>query len=302
MVAHKTDASRLLVPCAYQGGKQRIAPQVVDHMLEVATTDEDTVFYDLCCGSGAVTVELLNRGVSPSRILMLDISSWGVFWGTVGDGSFSLELLSSYLEKVPQDKEEIHAFATKLAQEDASVDECYRYLLLQACSFGGKQIWRDGTVWRNAFFRKYWMPTPTSVRRSPANPMQPGPDELYARIEKIVSVAEGVRCVCDDIGVLLDEEIPRNSVIYIDPPYDNTTNYGFSFDVLALVQRLQSKGLENIFVSEGTPISEDAVRLHFGGPKGGISGCKKARHQEWISVFGCISSEVEHSALEVVSL
>ncbi|WP_230988293.1 DNA adenine methylase [Bathymodiolus japonicus methanotrophic gill symbiont] len=71
-------SSLLRVPCSYQGGKQRIAAQVVDHLLEAAP-NHNSRFYDLCCGSGAVSIELVNRGVEPSRIWMLDISTWGFF-------------------------------------------------------------------------------------------------------------------------------------------------------------------------------------------------------------------------------
>ena len=69
----------LRVPCSYQGGKQRIAAQIVDHLIDAAP-DSSSHFYDLCCGSGAVSIELVNRGIEPSRITMLDISS-GVYFG-----------------------------------------------------------------------------------------------------------------------------------------------------------------------------------------------------------------------------
>ncbi len=49
---------RMRVPCAYQGGKQRVAAQIVDHLLEAAP-EPDARFYDLCCGSGAVSIELV---------------------------------------------------------------------------------------------------------------------------------------------------------------------------------------------------------------------------------------------------
>ena len=53
----------LRVPCCYQGGKQRIASLVVERILSEA--DSEANFYDLCCGSGAISIELLNQGVSP---------------------------------------------------------------------------------------------------------------------------------------------------------------------------------------------------------------------------------------------
>ena len=62
----------LKTPCTYQGGKQRLASQIVDCIFKNSVITEDTVFYDLCCGSGAITVELINRGISSKNIVMLD--------------------------------------------------------------------------------------------------------------------------------------------------------------------------------------------------------------------------------------
>ena len=53
----------LRVSCTYQGGKQRFASPIVDHLL-TATTEPDSLFYDLCCGSGAISIELVNRGMN----------------------------------------------------------------------------------------------------------------------------------------------------------------------------------------------------------------------------------------------
>ena len=57
----------LKVPCSYQGGKQRIAPQIVDNLIE-ASNSSNSFFYDLCCGSGAISIELVNRGIDLSLI------------------------------------------------------------------------------------------------------------------------------------------------------------------------------------------------------------------------------------------
>lgn len=287
MNSQAAEPTNLVVPCCYQGGKQRIASQVVDHFFEKVRDARFTQFYDLCCGSGAITIELLRRGISPHQITMLDVGSWGSFWTAVGEGRFDLERFRWYIDQIPADKSLVHDFAAELAQADAAVDECYKYLILQACSFGGKQIWREGSAWRNAFFRSYWLPTPSSTRRSPANPMQPGPAELFARVERIVAAARGIRCIHGDVRLVLQENIERHAIVYIDPPYGNTTSYGFDLDLQALIDNLKAMGLKNIFVSEGVPVSDVAVRLRFGGPKGGISGAKSGRHEEWLNAFGC---------------
>lgn len=71
--------NKLTIPCAYQGGKQRIAKDIVDIFFKENGINEETKFYDLCCGSGAISIELVNRGVNPSNIIMVDKSPWDYF-------------------------------------------------------------------------------------------------------------------------------------------------------------------------------------------------------------------------------
>ena len=274
----------LRVPCSYQGGKQRVAAQIVDKLLE-ASSGPDTRFYDLCCGSGAVSIELVNRGVHQSRIVMLDISSWGTFWSAVGTGAFNMEVFEQYLADLPEDKRDFKRYMSLLSSAPIGKHEAELYPVLQACSFGGKQIWRDGYRWANACFRDYWEPTATSVRRSPANPMQPSPTELHRRIERLVQGMKGVVCLKKDIRDAAVHIVQGDSVVYIDPPYEGTTGYAYEFDVASLVHDLRLRGDIPIFVSEGAPLNNDAELLKVSGAKGGISGARKGRHEEWLSVF-----------------
>ncbi|PNC52327.1 hypothetical protein CXU06_11520 [Akkermansia muciniphila] len=277
--------SRMRVPCAYQGGKQRVAAQIADILL-LAAQSPTTFFYDLCCGSAAVSIELVNRGISPSQICMLDISSWGAFWSAIGSGSFDTDIFSQYLSGLPQDKHKFKSHLTALSALPIGEHEAELYPILQANSFGGKQIWRQGNHWLNACFRDYWEPTATSVRRSPANPMQPSPCELQRRIDMLSKGMRGITCFRQDIMSLLDTKIPDNAVVYVDPPYQNTTGYAFSFDVNAFINRfLEINHGTPLYVSEGAPLSTDAVKLSFGGANGGISGARKEKHQEWLSKF-----------------
>lgn len=275
----------LRVPCCYQGGKQRIAAEIVSIILDNdQSVSPNAKFYDLCCGSGAFTIELLNRGVAPAQITMLDKSSWGKFWSDIAAGHFDIERFHALLSKIPKDKRLIRDYMSRLSEMDiADEEESYVYIMLQACSFGGKQIWRDGNIWRNAFFRNYWEPTTTSVRRSPANPMQPSPENLEKRIAALVSSCKGITCLHSDIYSLLNENIPENSIIYIDPPYQNATGYAFGFDVMDFVERLKDKTAAHIYISEAVPLTESAVHLNYGGANGGISGYRAKKHQEWLS-------------------
>ena len=274
----------LRVPCAFQGGKQRVAAQIVDLLLETAP-GPNSRFYDLCCGSAAVSVELINRGVDPSRIWMLDISSWGSFWSAIGSGRFNIDIFDRFLSELPSDKRDLKAHMSALSALPVGEHEAELYPLLQACSFGGKQIWRNGDHWANACFRDYWEPTATSIRRSPANPMQPSPTELRRRINALVDGMRGVTCLNMDIMMVLSDPFPKDSVVYVDPPYQSTTGYAFNFDTTLFTSRFRELNEVPLFVSEGVPLSENAKMLTFGGSNGGISGIRKEKHQEWLSQF-----------------
>lgn len=242
----------LVSPCSYQGGKQRVAKEIVDYILNTTFLSKDTKFYDLCCGSGAVTVELLNRGVPPENITMCDKSSWGVFWKSIGEGIFDLNKFYKYSKAVPRDKSLIQAHIKELSKTNADVDEEYKYILLQASSFGGKQICKKDGKWQSPSFRNFWQPTETSNRRSVVNPMMPMIDELEKRVKILVDNCKGLTCHHKDIYEMLDiiENDKSDKVIYIDPPYTNTSGYAFSFDYSDFLSKLFDVTVAHIFVSE----------------------------------------------------
>lgn len=275
---------RMRVPCSYQGGKQRVATQIVDILLDAAP-GPNSLFYDLCCGSAAISIELVNRGIDPSRIWMLDISSWGVFWSAIGSGTFNMAVFDQFLSELPSDKRDFKAHMSTLSELPVGDHEVELYPLLQACSFGGKQIWRRGDSWANACFRDYWEPTETSIRRSPANPMQPSPAELRRRIDILARGMKGVTCLNTDIMEFLSIPVSEDAVVYVDPPYQGTTGYAFNFDLTSFVRYFREENQVPLFVSEGIPLNDNATMLAFGGAKGGISGVKKGKHQEWLSRF-----------------
>src|SRR3546814_4309702 len=87
------------LPCAYQCCKQRFAAQSVDLLLG-ANPGPNTRFYDLFCGSAAFSIELVKRGIEPSRIFMLVISSWGVFWTAICSGTFDMDVFDQFLSEL----------------------------------------------------------------------------------------------------------------------------------------------------------------------------------------------------------
>ena len=277
-------SSILRVPCSYQGGKQRIASQIVDIILE-SLPSENTQFYDLCCGSGAISIELVNRGIDPKSISMLDISSWGTFWSAIGSNTFNMDIFDHLLAELPDSQKDFKKYLSELSEQPVDKNEAELYPILQACSFGGKQIYRKEKKWANACFRDYWEPTETSIRRSPANAMQPSPNELRRRVNAIVTKMSGVTCFNMDIMELLSTPLPKNSIVYIDPPYQNTTGYAYNFDLDLFIKRFREINNVPLFISEGTPLNEKAIMLNFGGANGGISGSRKNKHHEWLSRF-----------------
>ena len=286
----------LEIPCSYQGGKQRLAKQIVDIFYKENNINDDTKFFDLCCGSGAISLELINRGFNPNNITMIDNGCFGQFWQDIANGEFDLDVFKREIENLPN-LENIQSYLKKLS--DLPVDEdkmVYHYLLLQAGAFGSKQIWIENNKWKNNTFRSYWLPTETSNRRSPVNPMMPMPNTLYNRVEAIVEQLSGSiiasRESVFDAVYRIDEERNKgnkNIIIYIDPPYANTTGYKETFDIYSLEGQIWSTS--PIYISEGYKMqgASESYLLSIGRTKGNISGeAKKKPTEEWLNRFNLI--------------
>ena len=267
-------------PVTFQGAKVRLASQIVD----VLWAGKDTKYFDLCCGGGSISLQLFRRGVPPENITMVDAGPWGDFWRAIASGSFDLGVLRMLLDMIPKDRSKIRDHIERLSNTNASVMTPYVYLLLQASSFGGKAIWREGDKWKNTTFRGYWEPKDGCNRQSPVNPMMPMPDELYRRVEAIVRSdlygrVRGCRCVLpecmEELGLI------GQGVAYIDPPYKGATGYGRAFDVVSAAKRFDGV----CYVSEGVPLTKEAHRLSEHRQKGGVSGKRERKQEEWISVF-----------------
>ena len=286
----------LEIPCSYQGGKQRLAKQIVDIFYKENNINDDTKFFDLCCGSGAISLELINRGFNPNNITMIDNGCFGQFWQDIANEEFDLDIFKREIENLPN-LENIQSYLKKLS--DLPVDEdkmVYHYLLLQAGAFGSKQIWIENNKWKNNTFRSYWLPTETSNRRSPVNPMMPMPNTLYNRVESIVKQLSGSiiasRESVFDAVYRIDEERNKgnkNIIIYIDPPYANTTGYKETFDIYSLEGQIWSTS--PIYISEGYKMqgASESYLLSVGRTKGNISGeAKKKPTEEWLNRFNLI--------------
>lgn len=276
--------NKLEIPCAYQGGKARIANKIVDIIFKENRIDENTKFYDLCCGSGAISIELIKRGIYPENIIMVDKSPWGLFWQKVGLSEFSTDVFRLYINDIPKDITKIKDYANNLLDQPANDglfdNLVYKFLILQACAFGSTATWVENNQWKKAGgLRGYWLPTKTSSRKSPVNPMMPMPDTLYKRVETIVHEMEGIIGICEDVN---DIEIEKDSIIYIDPPYEGTAHYGYNLDYRTFLKK--HKGF-TIYLSEGKKLTEDSYLISGARKKGGINGDRKSINEEWLNVF-----------------
>lgn len=265
-------------PVTYQGAKGRLAGVIVDTI----GLPFDGRFFDLCCGSGAVAVEAVRRGQISSSVVMVDMSPWGDFWRMIGNGTFDVDEMEAWCGRVPKEPANVKDFIEGLYREPVDVGGVYAFLLLQAATVGGAALWDENGRWqRSSGFRDLWLPTATSSRRSPVNPMMPMPDTILRRVgvlaEKMRGVV-GVRGDAADVAALAD----RRDRVYIDPPYGGTTSYGYALDVRATATR----SVAPCWVSEGLPLTTNAYRLSAGASKGGMTGDRKrSAHEEWLSVF-----------------
>lgn len=267
-----------------------MAKQIVDIFYKENKIDDDTKFFDLCCGSGAITLELINRGVHPSNITMVDVGCYGAFWNSVANCEFEIEDFHKEILKLPP-VEQIHDYLQELS--NAPVDKekmVYHYLLLQAGSFGSKQIWIEDGKWKNNSFRNYWLPTETSNRRSPVNPMMPMPETLFQRTKDIVGELSGrinaINAYVEQIYYIFDNLQDNNAIVYIDPPYAGTTKYGFSVDPYGAMMSIWNN--IPIYISEGYKMEniKSATLLSSGRSKGNISGyTTKKPCEEWLNKF-----------------
>lgn len=283
--------SKLYPPCSYQGGKQRLAAKIVDIIFSETNVRSDTKFFDLCCGSGAFSIELFNRGVAPENIIMIDAGLMGLFWEKISSGEFNLDLFRRKIDELP-DVQDIQSYLKGISSAKPNEEELvYDYLLLQAGAFGSKQIWVEDGRWKNCSFRSYWMPTETSNRKSPVNPMMPMPEVLYDRVKDIVSEMSGKITahhgfVENYFDWYFDADSDSNAIVYVDPPYRETAKYKFSTDISNIVANIWNN--IPIFISEGCEVygAEKSWLLSSGRSKGNMNAyINKAPTQEWLSLL-----------------
>jgi len=143
----KTD---LVPPVSYQGGKVRLASVILEKIFNNGEF-ECHQFYDVCCGSGAITVELINLDIIPKdKIVMIDNGPWGLVWQKICSGNFNLDHFRAMLDSIPQDLHLVKDYMEHLASQPVDKGNAAEvFLMLQAASFEGKAIWIEEGAWKN---------------------------------------------------------------------------------------------------------------------------------------------------------
>lgn len=239
---------KLLPPCGYKGGKRRYGEIIANQILSLQRTGK---IWDVCCGSGAVTLALINKGISSEDIICVEAGPWALFWKSVADETFDIDYFESMIYKViNMDQKKVAEWVeTTIAKEEPSAE---RFIILQACAYGAEAVWWDNTKWRrghsktnrNYCARKYWEPGLNSKEKKPRGTMFV-PQTVLEMTKSILNRAKGLSVIQGDAQ---HEVVPVDGdIVYIDPPYYGVSGYGWELDVLKLVEKLEVP----MIVSEG---------------------------------------------------
>lgn len=268
-------------PVTFQGGKQRLAPAIID----IIRPSPDEPFADLCCGSGAVTIEAVSRGQPTATVTMVDNGPWGQVWEEVGAGRFSLDALARVATAVPAKVSQQAGFLAELFKQSATIDTTATFLILQAGSWGGAAVVRrpDDTWYGHP--RGMWVSKIDPRKRT--GTMMPATSEIQRRMHVLCDLLLGVQvhrgCFTNTANL--------SGTVYIDPPYTGVRSYDNrktrTFDFAGVAARMPNA---KVWVSEARALSTTAHLLSdaAGRKMGGVSGKRKTANEEWLSL--CVGS------------
>jgi hypothetical protein len=283
MTIRLTPKERLEPPVGYTGGKRRFAAPIADRLL----AHKPERIFDLGCGSGAVTMELLNRGFPLENLVMVDAGPWGWFWKAVADGTLDIMRVRSFFDVIlKMDPRHVANFVESDVATLPPTAETF--LVLQAAAFGSTPVWWDGNRWRrgegNRGFqaRGFWEPGPKSKETKPRGTIFT-PEKILRRTEEAARRMRGIKAVH---GKAEDLALMPPGVVYIDPPYANFSGYG---EIMDLNRVLQGAKIP-VYISEGVRLvgSVEAWLLD-GGRKGAALNGKSRKDtsaaEEWLNFF-----------------
>lgn len=247
------------------GSKRLFATEIVR---EILARDPEHVF-DLCSGSGAVSIALVREGYPAKQITMVDSGAWGAFWRKLTLGKLNLGWIHDFLFKRwpdPRSSEHMRAFAR------AAPFSPEAFLVLQMTSRGGMATWHDGTAWRNSSKGEFFIPR---------GELHLERQNTWARLLALVEIMRGVRAIHEDVCKVGPWWV-RGGIRYLDPPYANTRTYGRNLDLEDFVLRIPRP----LLVSEQRKL-EGANRVIMLGSRVGksLGGGRTRAVEELLHVF-----------------
>jgi hypothetical protein len=272
-------AIKLGPPTGYKGGKRKFAPEIVQHLLK----EQPAHIYDVCSGSGAITLALIEAGYPVEQITMVEAGPWGMFYLAASKGGLCMGNLRELFEAMPSDPRKVAEWVEK---EIATIDDpgSEEFLILQAASYGSTPVWHDGSRWRRGDesanrgykARSYWEPGPTSKEKKPRG--------TIFRVDKIINAAAEIDVRCRGLNVHWGDagefEFRSDAIIYCDPPYAGNSGYGYDLDVERFITNRPCK----LYLSEGVA-KEGSESFELGQRRGGNLSAKSKRSSEFINIY-----------------
>lgn len=180
----------------YQGSKDRTAKYLIPIMNNIIKKNNINYFFDMCVGGG---------NLSANKKYELKVKN---IYG-IDNNKYLIELLKKF------QKENVEYFSVTreeykhIKENKDKYDEWYIGYVGFLQSFGSR------------FFDSY-----VKTNINGRNIIK----ERYNNIMKQRDNLKKIKLFCKDIFSIDYNKLPKNSLLYFDPPYSNTTNYHSEFD------------------------------------------------------------------------
>lgn len=241
---------------SYIGGKRDLAPKILRHI----KIPQSSRFYDMCCGSGEISLALVRQGFDPKRITMVDNGPWGEVWEKIGKGTFSIDRFARICHQF-NTYQDIKGWCR---QASCDRDRVYNFLILQACSFGGRPVTIQDGQFKISGFRQN---------------IQPAIPVLYRRVKEAVERLAGMEGSKKSVLQIQPEQ---DAVLFFDPPY-NTETKVYQDNTLTVSQI--RKKFSNFYCTFSCELAPGGVKLHTDSRKAGVKGDRVHFRTEYLSLI-----------------
>ena len=192
----------------------------------------------------------------PRRTLLSDIGPWGLVWGYLLDEDCRVQIIDQLKKWLDEDPREVY---DRIHNHPSGEGAPYaaEYLFLQRLAFNGKALSDQGGIWKSPGFNDGTAyGTPKTDNFGAINPMLPS---LVRTLEAFrwdrTAGWEAHQQSATDCKFPIDDR----TVVYFDPPYQNTTTYPAGDlprdDVIRLAREWSDQGAL-VVISEAEEISE----------------------------------------------